>query len=126
LRGISSHNLQRVDPGRVEPPAHAIPKVISGLDDITPGSLESVNDIYSKAFDNVVRTTKPEVAEMTKLFENCQRMMMAAYANEMADACKLHGIDPFEVQSAAATKPFGYLPFTPGLGVGGHCIAVNP
>jgi nucleotide sugar dehydrogenase len=63
---------------------------------------------------------------MTKLYENCQRMMMIAYANEMADACIPHGVDPYEVCSAAATKPFGYTPFTPGLGVGGHCIPINP
>lgn len=63
---------------------------------------------------------------MTKLYENCQRMMCVAYANEMADACVAVGIDPFEVSRAAATKPFGYLPFTPSAGVGGHCIPVNP
>lgn len=63
---------------------------------------------------------------MTKLYENCQRMMCIAYANEMAEACEPFGISPFEVCDAAATKPFGYLPFTPGVGVGGHCIPVNP
>lgn len=63
---------------------------------------------------------------MTKLYENCQRMMCIAYANEMADACLAQGIDPYEVSAAAATKPFGYMPFTPSLGVGGHCIPVNP
>ncbi|KAF1733497.1 UDP-N-acetyl-D-glucosamine 6-dehydrogenase [Beauveria bassiana] len=72
------------------------------------------------------RVSRPEVAEMMKLYENCQRMVCIAYANEMADACAGHGIDPFEVCRAAATKPFGYLPCTPGLGVGGHCIPVNP
>jgi nucleotide sugar dehydrogenase len=65
---------------------------------------------------------------MTKLYENCQRMICIAYANEMADACHElpTPIDPFEVSRAAATKPFGYLPFTPSAGVGGHCIPVNP
>lgn len=63
---------------------------------------------------------------MTKLYENCQRMISIAYANEMADACETLGIDPLEVCKAAATKPFGYQPYTPGLGVGGHCIPVNP
>lgn len=65
---------------------------------------------------------------MTKLYENCQRMVCIAYANEMADACNaLHKpIDPFEVSRAAATKPFGYLPFSPSAGVGGDCIPVNP
>jgi len=63
---------------------------------------------------------------MTKLYENCQRMMCIAYTNEMADACAPHGIDPFEVVEAAASKPFGYMPYTPGPGVGGHCIPINP
>jgi nucleotide sugar dehydrogenase len=63
---------------------------------------------------------------MTKLYENCQRMVCAAYANEMADACVTLGIDAWEVSQAAASKPFGYIPFSPGPGVGGHCIPVNP
>ncbi|KAF5002578.1 hypothetical protein FGRMN_262 [Fusarium graminum] len=117
---------ERVDPGRVEPPAQSIPKVVSGLDDIVPGSLDAIIRLYSQSFDNVVPVSKPEVAEMMKLYENCQRMVCIAYANEMADACGTHDIDPFEVCRAASTKPFGYLPFSPGLGVGGHCIPVNP
>ena len=63
---------------------------------------------------------------MMKLYENCQRMVCIAYANEMADACASHDIDPYEVCGAAATKPFGYMPYAPGVGVGGHCIPVNP
>ncbi|KAF0328505.1 UDP-N-acetyl-D-glucosamine 6-dehydrogenase [Colletotrichum sp. SAR11_59] len=117
---------ERVDPGRVEPPAHAIPKIVSGLDDMVPGSLNAIVRLYSQVFDNVVPVSRPEVAEMTKLYENCQRMMCIAFANEMADACVGHGVDPYEVSGAAATKPFGYMPFTPSLGVGGHCIPVNP
>jgi nucleotide sugar dehydrogenase len=117
---------ERVDPGRTEPPAHAIPKIVSGLDDVVQGSLAVVHELYSKVFDEVVPVSSPEVAEMTKLYENCQRMVCIAYANEMADACFSHGIDPFEVCNAAATKPFGYMPVVPGLGVGGHCIPVNP
>lgn len=117
---------ERVDPGRKDPPAHAIPKIISGLDDIVPGSLERIASLYSSAFKTIVPVSRPEVAEMMKLYENCQRMIGIAYANEMADACVSHGIDPFEVCEAAATKPFGYLPFTPSAGVGGHCIPVNP
>ncbi|PHH92211.1 hypothetical protein CDD83_8411 [Cordyceps sp. RAO-2017] len=82
--------------------------------------------MYARAFDRVVPVSSPEVAEMAKLYENCQRMVCIVYANEMADACRARGIDPFEVCAAAATKPFGYMPFRPGLGVGGHCIPVNP
>jgi nucleotide sugar dehydrogenase len=63
---------------------------------------------------------------MTKLYENCQRMVNIAYANEMADACTEYGISALEVCTAASTKPFGYQPITPSLGVGGHCIPVNP
>lgn len=117
---------ERVDPGRIEPAAHTIPKIISGLNDIVPGSVEAIQQLYSRVFDTVVPVSRPEVAEMMKLYENCQRMLCIAYANEMADACLSHDIDPFEVCRAAATKPFGYMPFTPGLGVGGHCIPVNP
>ncbi|KAL7943356.1 hypothetical protein V8C42DRAFT_346810 [Trichoderma barbatum] len=117
---------ERVDPGRVEPAAYEIPKVISGLDDVVPGSLSAISKLYSAAFDNVVAVSKPEVAEMTKLYENCQRMMCIAYANEMANACTPFGIDPYEVCRAAATKPFGYMSYSPSLGVGGHCIPVNP
>lgn len=91
-----------------------------------PGSLNAIIRLYSAVFDRIVPVSKPEVAEMTKLYENCQRMMCIAYANEMANACRPHGIDPFEVCDAAATKPFGYMPYSPGVGVGGHCIPVNP
>jgi nucleotide sugar dehydrogenase len=101
----------------------SIPKVISGL---TPDSLSAITRLYTPVFDRLVPVSRPEVAEMMKLYENCQRMMNIAFANEMADACIPHGVDPFEVADAAATKPFGYMPFTPSAGVGGHCIPVNP
>ncbi|KAH7174242.1 uncharacterized protein B0J16DRAFT_403849 [Fusarium flagelliforme] len=117
---------ERIDPGRVEPPMRSIPKVVSGLDDVIPGSLDAIVRLYGRVFDSIVPVSKPEVAEMCKLYENCQRMICIAYANEMADACQGLDIDPFEVSNAAATKPFGYMPYTPSLGVGGHCIPVNP
>ncbi|KAG7411324.1 UDP-N-acetyl-D-glucosamine 6-dehydrogenase [Fusarium oxysporum f. sp. rapae] len=117
---------ERIDPGRTEPPMHSIPKVVSGLDDISPGSLSSITKLYRRVFGQVIPVSSPEVAEMTKLYENCQRMMGIAFANEMADACISHNINPFEVCRAASTKPFGYMPFSPSLGVGGHCIPVNP
>lgn len=117
---------ERVDPGRVIPAFETIPKIISGLDDITPGSLASIHELYQEVFEHLVHVSSPEVAEMTKLYENCQRMVCIAYANEMADACHAIGINALEVSAAAATKPFGYQPYSPGLGVGGHCIPVNP
>ncbi|KAH6893420.1 hypothetical protein B0T10DRAFT_604637 [Thelonectria olida] len=117
---------ERVDPGRVEPLIRSIPKIVSGLDDIVPGSVTAISDIYSAIFDKVLAVSKPEVAEMMKLYENCQRMVCIAYANEMADACIPHSINPYEVCAAASTKPFGYTAYAPGVGVGGHCIPVNP
>jgi nucleotide sugar dehydrogenase len=104
----------------------AIPKIVSGLDDEAPGSLRAIVELYSQVFDTVILVANPETAEMTKLYENCQRMVNIAYVNEMSDACAAHGINPYDVCKAAATKPFGYIPFTPGLGVGGHCIPINP
>lgn len=101
----------------------AIPKVVAGLDE---ASLSAIVRLYTPVFGTLVQVSRPEVAEMMKLYENCQRMVNIAFANEMADACLLHSIDPFEVSRAAATKPFGYMPFTPSAGVGGHCIPVNP
>lgn len=117
---------ERVDPGRTEPKAEAIAKVISGLDDVVPGSLEAIRALYSRVFDHIVPVSRPEVAELSKLYENCQRLVCIAFANEMADTCDKFGIDAFEVCKAAATKPFGYMALSPGLGVGGHCIPVNP
>ncbi|ETS76039.1 hypothetical protein PFICI_12983 [Pestalotiopsis fici W106-1] len=117
---------ERVDPGRTEPSTHKIPKIVSGLDDVAPGSLEAIVRLYSSVFDTIIPVSKPEVAEMMKLYENCQRMMCIAFANEMADACIPFGVDPYEVCRAASTKPFGYMPYMPSLGVGGHCIPVNP
>jgi nucleotide sugar dehydrogenase len=96
------------------------------LDDIVPGSLDAITRVYSTIFDTIVPVSKPEVAEMMKLYENCQRMIGIAYANEMADACIPHDIDPYEVCEVASTKPFGYMPYTPSVGVGGHCIPINP
>ncbi len=113
---------ERVDPGRTFPTADKIPKLISGL---TPMSLKAISQIYSKVFETVVPVSKPEVAEMTKLYENCYRMVNIAYVNEMSDACRSHGIDPFEMINAATTKPYGFQAFYPGLGVGGHCLHEN-
>ncbi|EMF15894.1 nucleotide sugar dehydrogenase [Sphaerulina musiva SO2202] len=114
---------ERVDPGRKFPAFQSIPKIISGID--SP-SLAAVHQLYGRVFDHLIPVSSLEAAEMTKLYENCQRMVCAAYANEMADACASLGIDEWEVSRAAASKPFGYQPFWPGPGVGGPCIPVNP
>jgi nucleotide sugar dehydrogenase len=114
---------ERVDPGRIQPTPKEIPKLVSGL---TPQSLALIQSLYAKVFDHVIAVSSPETAEMTKLFENCQRMINIAYVNEMADAARAHGIDPDELIRAASSKPYGFTPYTPGLGVGGTCIPVNP
>jgi nucleotide sugar dehydrogenase len=114
---------ERVDPGRVEPKTEDIPKVIAGLDD---ESLKRINYIYSRVIKNVVPVSSTECAEMCKLYENCFRMVNIAYVNEIADMCSQHNINCYEMIEASSTKPFGFMPFYPGAGVGGHCIPVNP
>jgi nucleotide sugar dehydrogenase len=114
---------ERVDPGRTFPTVTEIPKIVSGLDQV---SMMKIYELYSQVYDKVVLVSRPEVAEMTKLYENCYRMINIAYVNEIADACAAHGIEANEVIDAASTKPFGFQAFRPGLGVGGHCIPVNP
>ena len=114
---------ERVDPGRTEPPMELIPKVVSGLD---YNSLNKCVDIYSKVIDTIVPVSSTECAEMCKLYENCFRMVNIAYVNEISDMCDKVGIDVKEMINASSTKPFGFMPFYPGIGVGGHCIPVNP
>ena len=114
---------ERIDPGRTYPSAGSIPKLVSGL---TDRALRQIVDLYSRVYESVIPVSTPEVAEMTKLYENCYRMVNIAFVNEMSDAAESHGINPQEMIAAASTKPFGFQPFYPGLGVGGHCIPVNP
>lgn len=114
---------ERVDPGRVKPAYIDIPKIVSGIND---ESLEKIKGYYSKCFAHIVPVSTLETAEMCKLYENCYRMVNIAYANEAADACEKLNIDPVEMINACKTKPFGFSPFYPGLGVGGYCIPVNP
>lgn len=114
---------ERVDPGRVTPAPAAVPKLISGLTQVATAAIAS---LYQSCYEHVVPVSSPEVAEMTKLHENCFRMVNIAYANEVADACRSQGIDFREVVDAARTKPYGFMPFSGGMGVGGHCIPVNP
>ncbi len=114
---------ERVDPGRISPAPHSIPKIISGL---TPEALGHIYELYSPVFDELVPVSSPEVAEATKLYENCFRMINIAYVNEISDALEKQNINVKEVLDAASTKPFGFMPFSPGLGVGGNCIPINP
>jgi nucleotide sugar dehydrogenase len=114
---------ERVDPGRKLPACEDIPKVIAGVD---AESLSVCEAVYARVFKNVVKVSSTECAEMCKMYENCFRMVNIAYVNEIADMCDKHNINTKEMIKAASTKPFGFMPFTPGLGVGGHCIPVNP
>jgi nucleotide sugar dehydrogenase len=114
---------ERVDPGRVDPLVYQIPKIISGIDE---ESLCHVMEFYGSVFEKLVPVSSMETAEMCKLAENCFRMINITYANEISDACKKLNINPYEMTNACATKPFGFMPFYAGLGVGGHCIPVNP
>lgn len=114
---------ERVDPGRTDPPAHVVPKVLAAID---KQSMDRIRPLYEAVFDTVVPVSNLETAEISKLFENCFRLVNIAYANEVADACTSHGIDPYEMVAACTTKPYGFMPFTPGLGAGGPCIPVNP
>lgn len=114
---------ERIDPGRKLPAASDIPKVVAGIDN---ESTKKITDVYKHVFKRLVPVSSLECAEMSKLFENCFRMVNIAYVNEITDMCDTLGIDSAEMIAASGTKPFGFMPFYPGLGVGGHCIPVNP
>lgn len=114
---------ERVDPGREDWTTVNTPKVVGG---ITPACSEISAVYYEQALDTVVRVTNAEVAEMSKLLENTFRMVNIGLVNEMALMCDRMNIDIWEVIEAAATKPFGFMKFTPGPGLGGHCIPIDP
>jgi UDP-N-acetyl-D-glucosamine dehydrogenase len=114
---------ERVDPGRTDWTTKTTPKVVGG---ITPACTERAAELYERAIDTVHRVTTPEAAELTKLLENTFRAVNIALVNELAVLCDRMGIDIWEVVDAASTKPFGYMRFSPGPGLGGHCIPVDP
>lgn len=114
---------ERVDPGREDWTTRTTPKVVGGL---TPACTEAALAIYGQAFETLVPVSSPEVAEMTKILENVFRSVNIALVNETAILCDRMGVDVWEVIDAAATKPFGYMPFRPGPGLGGHCIPIDP
>ncbi len=114
---------ERVDPGRKDWTTENTPKVIGG---ITPACTKVAAVMYGQAVQEVVRVSSTEVAEMTKLLENTFRAVNIAMVNEMALMCHRLGIDVWEVIDAAATKPFGFMRFSPGPGLGGHCIPIDP
>lgn len=114
---------ERVDPGRKDWTTLNTPKIIGG---ITPSCSEVAATWYSQALQTVIKVSSSEVAEMVKLLENTFRMINIGLVNEMAMMCDRLGVDVWEVIDAAATKPFGFMKFTPGPGLGGHCIPIDP
>ncbi len=114
---------ERVDPGNPTWNTKNTPKVVGG---ITPACNEVAIAFYSSTIDTVVPVSSPEAAELVKLLENTFRSVNIGLANEMAIVCERLGVDVWEVIDAAATKPFGYMKFTPGPGIGGHCIPLDP
>ena len=114
---------ERVDPGREDWTTINTPKVMGG---ITPACSEIATTWYEQVLDTVVPVSSTEVAEMAKLLENTFRMINIGLVNELAIMCNRLGVDVWEVIEAAATKPFGFMKFTPGPGLGGHCIPIDP
>ncbi len=114
---------ERVDPGRTDYTLRTTPKVIGG---ITEECAERAAELYSRICDDVVRVSTPEAAEMTKLLENIFRSVNIALVNELAMLADRMGIDIWEVVDAAASKPYGFMRFEPGPGMGGHCLPVDP
>ncbi|MCE1254186.1 MAG: nucleotide sugar dehydrogenase [Anaerolineae bacterium] len=114
---------ERVDPGREDWTTINTPKVVGG---ITPACLEVAVAWYGQALKTVVPVSSAEVAEMAKLLENTFRMINIGLVNELALMCDRLGVDVWDVIDAAATKPFGFMKFTPGPGLGGHCIPIDP
>lgn len=114
---------ERIDPGRQDWTTRNTPKVIGGM---TPACLEVASAYYRQAIETLVSVSSPEAAEMVKLFENTFRSVNIGLANELLLMCDKLGLDAWEVLDAAATKPFGFMKFTPGPGLGGHCIPIDP
>jgi UDP-N-acetyl-D-glucosamine dehydrogenase len=114
---------ERIDPGRTDFTIRTTPKLIGGL---TAACAERARELYGSICDQVVLLSTPEAAELAKLLENIFRSVNIALVNELAQLCDRLGIDVWEVVEAAATKPFGFMRFDPGPGMGGHCLPVDP
>ena len=123
LKHLYAISPERVDPGRTDYNQKNTPRLFSGL---TTEASAKTKDFYSKFCDNLVEVSSPEVAEAAKLFENTFRQVNIALVNEFAQIAHSLGISVYETLDAAATKPYGFMKFTPSAGVGGHCIPVDP
>lgn len=114
---------ERVDPGNKKYPITKVTKIVGG---VTPACTKLASSLYSFMVDNVMPVSSPKTAEMTKLLENIFRIVNVSMINEFALICDRLGVDVWEVIDAASTKPYGFMPFYPGPGVGGHCIPLDP
>ncbi len=118
-----AYSPERIDPGRSSHTVATTPKVVGG---ITPACLESAIDLYAEICDEVVPVSSPEAAELSKLLENIFRSVNIALVNELAQLTDRLDIDIWEVIDASSTKPFGFMRFEPGPGMGGHCLPIDP
>jgi UDP-N-acetyl-D-glucosamine dehydrogenase len=114
---------ERIDPGRTDHTVRTTPKVVGGL---TAACAERARELYAVCVDTIVPVSSPDAAELVKLLENIFRSVNIALVNELAMLCERLGLDVWEVIDAAATKPYGFMRFTPGPGLGGHCIPIDP
>lgn len=114
---------ERIDPGRIDYTIRTTPKVVGG---VTPHCLEAAQALYSQIIEVVVPVSSTGAAEMVKLLENTFRAVNVALVNEIAVMCDKLGLNVWEIIDAAATKPYGFIPFYPGPGLGGHCIPIDP
>jgi UDP-N-acetyl-D-glucosamine dehydrogenase len=122
-KALLSFSSERINPGTPFHELSTIPKVVGGANE---KSLQAATEFYSRLFRTVVPVSSPSVAEMSKLLENSFRAANIALVNEFSRICGVFDVDIGEVIEAASTKPFGFMPFHPGPGVGGHCIPVDP
>jgi UDP-N-acetyl-D-glucosamine dehydrogenase len=114
---------ERIDPGRTDYTVRTTPKLVGGL---TEECSKRAEELYALICEQVVVLSGPEAAELSKLLENIFRSVNIAFVNELAQLCDRHGIDVWEVIDAASTKPFGFMRFEPGPGMGGHCLPIDP
>jgi UDP-N-acetyl-D-glucosamine dehydrogenase len=118
-----AYSPERIDPGRTDHTVRTTPKVVGGL---TPACTAAAEALYACCVDTLVPVSSPDAAELVKLLENIFRSVNIALVNELAMLCDRMGLDVWEVVEAAATKPYGYMRFVPGPGLGGHCIPIDP
>lgn len=118
-----AYSPERIDPANKKWNLKNTPKIMAGLN---PSATKQTKDFYSKFVDNIIECESPEVAELAKLLENTFRYVNISFINELSIFCRSFGVDVNQVIAAASTKPYGFMPFYPSTGVGGHCIPVDP